>query len=309
MRLALRTTFCAGFGLCLTGGPAAALDLSLPSGARMMAQTATDAGSYRMPVSPWTEEGIPSERIEGPVTRQAWRLDGQSVTTQQIMAPLRQQITDAGYEIALDCAAPRCGGFDFRFNTEVLPGPDMYVDLTDYRFLSARAPDGGGISLMVSRSAAASFIQIIEAGTAVAPVEIAPSEPPVSTAETGSLEDRLETSGHVVLRDLEFPSGVSDLGDGPIASLDALATYLQAKPLARIAFVGHTDATGSLDANVALSRRRAQAAVNYMRNRHDIAASRISAEGVGFLAPVASNLTEEGRLLNRRIEAVLISTE
>jgi OOP family OmpA-OmpF porin len=309
MRLTGLSILFAVASLSMMTGAAAALDIALPPGARMTAETTTDAGSYRLPIAPWSEGGIPSERIEGPVSRQAWRIDGQRATTQQVMAPLRDQIIAAGYSLALDCAAQLCGGFDFRFNTEVLQGPDMYVDLTDYRFLSARAPEGGAISLLVSNSSAATFLQIIKVGTEIAPLDIDPAPSTVATEGSASLPDRLETQGHAVLRDLQFPSGVSDLGSGPIASLDALADYLQSRPDARIMFVGHTDATGSLDANVALSRRRAQAAVTYLRNSHDISASRISAEGVGFLSPVSSNLTEEGRLLNRRIEAVLISTE
>lgn len=294
--------------LALMAGRAAAIDLSLPVGARLTTETATDAGSYRLPTGPWGKDGLPTERIEGAVGRQAWRLDGQSATTQQIMARLRDQITEAGYDIVLDCNARICGGFDFRFNTEVLPGPAMYVDLTDFRFLSARAPDGDAISLLVSRSAAAGFVQIIRASTTALPsLEVAPSAPSVARADSGALSDRLQSSGHVVLRDLQFPSGVSDLGDGPIASLDTLAAYLEENPDARIAFVGHTDATGSLSANIALSRRRAMAAVTYLRSRYDIAASRLEAEGVGYLSPLTTNLTEEGRLQNRRIEAVLLS--
>ncbi|SNR49246.1 OmpA family protein [Puniceibacterium sediminis] len=293
--------------LVLSAPPAAALDLSLPLGARLTTETATVAGSYRLPTGPWGEEGLPTVRIEGAVTRQAWRLDGQSATTQQIMARLRDQITEAGYDIVLDCNARICGGFDFRFNTEVLRGPDMYVDLTDFRFLSARTPDGDGISLLVSRSAAAGFIQIVRASpVASPPLAVTPSASPVLNADSGPLSDRLEISGHVVLRDLQFPSGVSDLGDGPIASLDTLAAYLEKNPDARITFVGHTDATGSLSANIALSRRRAMAAVTYLRNRYDIAADRLEAEGVGYLSPLSTNLTEEGRLQNRRIEAVLM---
>lgn len=295
--------------LGLPAAPAAALDLALPLSARMTAETSTGAGSYRLPTGPWRDGGLPSLRIEGPITRQAWRLDGQSATTQQIMARLRDQITAAGYEIALDCAARLCGGFDFRFNTEVLPGPEMYVDLTDFRFLSARAPGGDSISLLVSRSSAAGFIQIIRAGESVAPLEVTPSAPPLQTDESEALSAQLEREGHVVLRDLLFPSGVAELGSGPVASLDALAVYLQTHPTTRIAFVGHTDATGSLEANVALSRRRAQSAVTYLRTRHDIPAARINAEGVGYLSPLSTNLTEEGRLLNRRIEAVLIPGE
>ncbi|PIL21864.1 hypothetical protein P775_02495 [Puniceibacterium antarcticum] len=292
--------------LCLITGPALAIDLSLPLGARMVAETTTDAGSYRLPLGPWTAEGLPSLRIEGPITRQAWRVDGQGATTQQVMAGLRDQITEAGYKIALDCGAQGCGSFDFRFNTEVLPGPEMYVDLTDFRFLSARAPDGDAVSLLVSRSSAAGFIQIIRAGTAAAPLERAPTALPVPDGPSDALSKQLESVGHVVLRDLQFSSGVSDLSDGDIASLDTLAAYLQAKPAARIIFVGHTDATGSLETNIALSRQRALAAVSYLRKRYDIAASRLSAEGVGYLSPISTNLTQEGRLENRRIEAVLL---
>ncbi len=299
--------------LCLLAGPAVALELELPPGARLTAETATEAGSYRLPTGGWSETGLPSVRIEGPVTRQAWRLDGQSATTQQIMARLRDQIAAAGYDILLDCGASACGGFDFRFNTEILPGPDMYVDLTDYRFLSARETGEDAISLLVSRSSAAGFVQIIRAGTESAPPDVTPWAAPGTLATSpetpGDLSGRLETAGHVVLRDLQFPSGVFDLARDAIVSLDSLAGYLQANPGARITFVGHTDATGSLEVNIALSRRRAAAAVSYLRDRHDIAAGRISAEGVGFLAPLASNLTEEGRLLNRRIEAVLIPTD
>ena len=296
--------------LCVPAHSAVALDLALPAGARMTAETRTEAGSYRLPTGPWSDAGIPSERLEGAVTRQAWRVDGQTATTQQIMALLRDQVVADGYEVMLDCGSRACGGFDFRFNTDILPGPDMYVDLADFRFLSARSPQGDGVSLLVSQSEAASFIQIVEvtdAPRAETPAE--PSSPaarPDIAAAPTPLIGRLEAEGHAVLRDLQFSSGVSDLGAGPIASLDELAAYLQANDAARITFVGHTDATGPLATNIALSRRRAAAAVSYLRDRHGIEASRLAAEGVGYLAPVSSNLTEAGRQENRRIEAILL---
>ena len=93
------------------------------------------------------------------------------------------------------------------------------------------------------------------------------------------------------------------------AILDQLAAYLKARPDRVIVFVGHTDATGSLAANQALSLRRATSAVDYLRDRHGITRAQISADGVGYLSPIATNLTEEGRIKNRRVEAVLISTE
>ena len=68
--------------------------------------------------------------------------------------------------------------------------------------------------------------------------------------------------------------------------------------------VGHTDSQGACDYNLDLSRRRAEAIAaelcRPLRHRQDAAADR----GVGFLAPVGSNASEDGRALNRRVELV-----
>ncbi|WP_417720262.1 OmpA family protein [Salipiger sp.] len=302
----------ASAALCLMlAGPAAALDLALPAGARLMIERVTDPGSYAVPTGAWTEGGgIPALRAEGRIARQAWRIDASDLTTLQILAPLRSQLEAAGYTVLFDCASARCGGFDFRFGTEVLQAPEMYVDLTAYRFLSARGPEGDYLSLLVSRSAAAGYVQVIRAGVAeAAPVSVSDDAPPVVSAAAGDVAAQLDAEGHVVLRDLSFATGSSDLGEGAVASLDALAEYLRANPTRRIVFVGHTDAVGSLQANVALSRKRASAALRYLRDRQGIPADRIGADGVGYLSPVTTNLTQEGRETNRRVEAVLISTE
>lgn len=296
-------------------GPAQAADLSLPESARLMLETLSEPGSYRLPTGPWrAEQGIPVTRIEGRVTRQAWRIDSQSVTPLQLLAPLRAQLEAAGFEVVYECAASACGGFDFRFETEVLPGPDMYVNLSGYRFLSAIKPNAdteaqpAALSLLVSSSRSAGFVQIIRVMPFDAIIDSAPGTTPAAQPATDLIE-RLERTGHVVLRDLRFASGTAGLGEGAVASLDRIATYLAATPARRIVFVGHTDATGSLAANIALSRRRAMAAVDYLVTRHDTPRDQIMAEGVGYLSPLSTNLTKEGRLRNRRIEAVLIDAD
>ena len=68
--------------------------------------------------------------------------------------------------------------------------------------------------------------------------------------------------------------------------------------------VGHTDNQGTLDYNIDLSTRRAEAVRDHLVDTHGIAASSLRAAGVGFLAPVASNQTAEGRGQNRRVEIV-----
>lgn len=298
--------------------PAAAAELSLPTGAQRTAEVARDAGSYRMPTGPWADGFLPTETLEGRVTRDGWRIDGQGLTTLQILAPMRAALEEQGYEIVFECEAWTCGGFDFRFATEILAAPAIYVDIADYRFVSAKTPDGSAaVSLLVSRSDSAAYVQIIRVGQAAEAAQTradaarpAPAAAPAPVpADPGDIASSLEIAGHAVLGDLTFESGSASLGEGPYASLDALAAYLAANPSRQIMFVGHTDATGSLDGNIALSRRRAQSVVTYMTGTLGTDAGQLSAQGVGYLSPVASSLTQEGRDRNRRVEAVLISTE
>lgn len=292
----------------LAPGMAAALDLELPAGARLMTERTTDPGSYAVPTGPWSEEaGIPVNRVEGAIRKQSWRIEASDLTTLQILSPLRDQIEASDYEIVFQCSAAGCGGFDFRFDTEVLPAPAMYVDLTAFRFLSARGPDGSWLSLLVSRSNAAGYVQLIRAGgQETTAAEVGTGGAPV-TAD-GNLLAELEARGHVILNDVTFGSGAAALGEETIASLDTLAAYLAETPSRRVVLVGHTDAVGSLEANTALSRERAQAAAAYLRDR-GVPGARISSDGVGYLAPVASNLTDAGREANRRVEAVLLPVE
>src|SRR5581483_7634105 len=65
-----------------------------------------------------------------------------------------------------------------------------------------------------------------------------------------------------------------------------------------------TDNVGVLGHNMTLSKQRAEAVVSALVNEHKIAAARLIANGVGPLAPVASNAAEEGRSKNRRVELV-----
>ena len=69
--------------------------------------------------------------------------------------------------------------------------------------------------------------------------------------------------------------------------------------------VGHTDMTGALDANIALSRRRAEAVRERLLRDHGLNRDRIDAQGAGWLAPRASNATKAGRAANRRVEVVV----
>jgi OOP family OmpA-OmpF porin len=110
----------------------------------------------------------------------------------------------------------------------------------------------------------------------------------------------------VVLDGLAFATGSATLGPGGDAALRALAAYLAATPARRVALVGHTDAQGSVEANIDLSRRRAAAVLARLVAEFGVAPGRLEAHGMGWLAPRATNLTPQGREANRRVEAVAL---
>ncbi|MCV2872117.1 OmpA family protein [Defluviimonas sp. WL0050] len=301
----------------LLAAPAAhaAPTLSLPPSAARTVEDSTRMGSYALPIGPWENGRIETVATEGEVTQTAWRIREGDLSTMAVLKHLREQLRGEGFEVLFECDTDACGGFDFRFGTPVLPEPEMHVDLGDFRFLSARrvaGPEPDYVSLMVSRSADSGFVQMVRVGAALSePVPIAKANFTARAAVPGpsAVDDELTTAGKVVLDDLDFGSGSTDLGEGRFASLAALAAFLKANPDKTVALVGHTDAEGSLAGNVALSRKRAQSVLERLVALHGVDPNQLSADGVGFLSPIASNLTPEGRTQNRRVEAMITSTQ
>lgn len=293
-----------------------AMELQLPIGSSLTTESTQEFTSYPLPISGWENGRFESIWSEGAFTQQAWRVEASEKTTLQLLAPLRTQLEDAGYDIIFECDAVACGGFDFRFDTEILPEPDMHVDLGDFRFLSAQRMGDSKpeyMSLVVSRSSTSGFIQVTNIGAVdEQPKQLTTSTKGVSKVDTldpGSLPSVLEHKGSFVLDDLEFATGSSALAGEDFASVAALADYLIENPERIIALVGHTDSEGSLSGNVALSKKRAASVVALLTGKHGVPKAQVAAEGMGFLAPRATNLTEEGRTFNRRVEVILTSTQ
>ena len=285
--------------------PAVAQELALPPEARQLTNRDNPLDSYDLPVAVWDGESVPSREVQGRVIKRTWRMSVGSKTTLQVFAALRDQIKAQGYDVLLDCPAEACGGFDFRFATEVVSSPDMYVSIRDYRFMSAiRGKEV--LSLLVSRNPPDAYVQIITVTPAdVAPLEVSQTVEPEEVPELG-LAARLEAAGRVVLKDLEFETGADALGSGPFAVLSELADWLSEDETRRVVLVGHTDNIGPLERNTALSKRRAEAVKARLVEVFDVAVDQLETAGVGYLAPVASNATPEGREVNRRVEAVVL---
>lgn len=292
--------------------PALALNLELPGEAELSHEESESATYYSLPVSPWMDAGAEMRTVEGALVRHVWQVRDFSGNSAQLMAPLRAQLEEQGYDAVFACDATLCGGFDFRFAMDVTPEPAMHVDLGDFSYLVARMQTEEGdeyIGLLTSRGGAQGYIHMVR----VSPAEMTSVGVSVSTrsptgAEIGDLRDGLSLHGTATLGDLSFATGSSTLPDGEYASLADLADYLSENPELRVVLVGHTDAEGSLDGNIALSRARAEAVRDRLIGVHGVDPEQLAAEGVGYLAPRANNASYEGREQNRRVEVVITST-
>jgi outer membrane protein OmpA-like peptidoglycan-associated protein len=106
--------------------------------------------------------------------------------------------------------------------------------------------------------------------------------------------------------DLGFQSGERQPDAAGEEAVRAVARVLQAWPSAAIRIVGHTDAEGEADANLALSTGRAEA-VQSLLQADGIAPPRVAHEGLGESRPIATNDTAEGRAQNRRTMIVVMA--
>ena len=104
---------------------------------------------------------------------------------------------------------------------------------------------------------------------------------------------------------LNFASGSSVIDEASRIEVDNLAAIMKAYPNLKIQITGYTDNTGDAVGNEKLSEARA-VAVKGRLIQQSIEGSRINTEGKGPANPVASNDTEEGRAMNRRIEVTLL---
>ena len=315
MSKASKITLVLGLALASSAG---AFSLDLP--AKVVGEEARreSPGSYALPIAAFDGSKVPSLLVEGLLDQRAFQLDASGTTTLAVLAPLRDQVLAAGYDVIFECEAQRCGGFDFRFGTDVMPEPEMHVDLGDFRFISAKKA-GDVVSILVSRSAGSAYVQITrvtDTPQPLIPVKTAINldedqrsrNVTADTQQATGIEAALDSAGVAVLNDLVFASGAATLTEGDYPSLAAVAAWLEANSDGTIALVGHTDASGSLTANVALSERRAKAVAAVLIESYGVDPTRIAAEGVGFLAPRATNQTEDGRQRNRRVEVIVTST-
>lgn len=116
-----------------------------------------------------------------------------------------------------------------------------------------------------------------------------------------SIAEILEGKVAIVLENIFFDTNKYQLRAESFPELARLAAFIRSNPTAVLEISGHTDNSGSADANRTLSQRRADSVKDYLINL-GCPADNIRTKGYGADKPVADNATEQGKAKNRRVE-------
>jgi OOP family OmpA-OmpF porin len=245
---------------------------------------------FDMPTGPNKDGKVSkAEHLEGKVTMFAYRNpDGRSPL--EIFRNYESGLKDAGFATLFTCKGEQCG------EQIGLKGLGYLPYAEDARYLATRLvrPEGDVYVALHVETISTKFVVI----------EVKPMETGLVKISADALNKDLDHVGHVAVYEILFDTGKADLKPASDGALTEIAALLAKSPDLKLHVVGHTDNVGALAQNLDLSKRRAQAVVTALTTTYNVAPARLQADGVGPLAPVASNDDEAGRARNRRVELV-----
>jgi OmpA-OmpF porin, OOP family len=246
-----------------------------------------------------------SEKLEGKVTKISYELP-EDRSSLEVFRNYEIELKNAGFEILFTCSNEECGGRSF--NHTVVPYDTMFGDnYYDQRYLAAKLsrPEGDAYaSVYVIKNTTGGGRTKNYIYTQVDVIELTPMQEQMVKIDADEMAKEIMLSGSVSIYGIYFDFDKADIRPESEPTIAEIAKFLKEQPDIKVFVVGHTDNEGSLDYNINLSKQRAKSVVNKLINDHEIKPSRLTPEGLGFLAPVASNRTEEGRAKNRRVELV-----
>jgi OmpA-OmpF porin, OOP family len=243
------------------------------------------------------EDGnVIAEPFEGRVLLMRFR-NPEDRSTLEIIANYRQALEARGFTVEWQCESrPLCGnGSDggWRERNGMNLGIGREVD-----YVTGQMPyEGGTVFVSVGVERSNHYVQVLQTE------EMETGQVRVLDAE--AMASSLDTQGRITVENIYFDFGKADLLSESDEAIAEVARLLSDRADIDIYVVGHTDSVGSFEANLSLSRARSEAVVSALQARHGVTAGRAVPAGIGPLAPVASNATDAGRALNRRVEIVL----
>lgn len=257
------------------------------------------------------------EKLEGPRTLILY-LAPPERTSLEVYRNYRNALEKQGFATLWECRADDCGvqiddAIYFYSNerqittsqaaqyafTQGVEDPRLWVGRLDRREgplwvlvftgLSGNAGDGrfgGRVQVLVD---------IVDKGT---------MEQRMVKVDAKEIATNIGRDGKQVIYGILFDTDKADIKPDSKPQLDEMAALMKANPALKVHIAGHTDNQGTVEHNLGLSQRRADAVVRALSTQYGIPAARMTGRGLGPFAPVATNDTEDGRAKNRRVEIV-----
>ena len=307
------------------------------TGSVLFAVDTVDYDEIKAPISPAAYTGV-SSHVAAPksveASGQRWRLhyllpDGRSPL--EVVRNYQQQFKDKGYTALYDCAGDACGDRTGEYDGG---SSDAFVNLIYPRSDYAKLEDGSPITctggpfiadlryavLKNEKSGELVALMTHRAGdvsnrcpaeewkkhiyATVVYVKPKAMEAKMETLDASVMSKAMSETGRIAIYGILFDTASATIKPESKTSLDEIGKLLKGEAKLTLHIVGHTDGQGALAANFDLSKRRAEAVKAALVKDYGIAATRLSANGVASLAPVAPNTSDEGRAKNRRVELV-----
>ena len=230
---------------------------------------------------------VKTVKLEGKITKIDYR-DPDDRSSLERMRNYEQALKKAGFEIKFNCGKEECG-------------PEIGIETIGYY------PPERYLTVFKKRKEGNVWIGVFVAAgpwTKIIVVEEKPMETDMVKVTADLLKTNILKDGHMAVYGIYFDTGKSDIKQESDETIKQIATFLQKNPSLKIYVVGHTDNVGKRKDNLELSQKRAEAVVNELVTKYKIPSNSLEAGGVGPLAPVSTNDTDEGKGLNRRVEIV-----
>lgn len=255
-----------------------------------------------------------SLKLEGKVTRVSYAGSDPARTSLEVYRNYKTELADKGWTILWEGSEnelSRADGANFANLYAGRPGQTFEYSYLGGHFIAAKK-DNAHLGIYI-----VNFKDGYVSDAKLAPVKGAPIVA-IDIVESAAMDEKM-----VVVKAEEMASKISELGginlygfyfdfnsatlkSESAPTLDEVAKLVKEDASLRLLVVGHTDAVGTFDYNIDLSKKRAASVVAALTERVPSAASRLTPCGVGYQCPIANNSSEEGRAKNRRVALVKV---
>jgi OmpA-OmpF porin, OOP family len=279
---------------------------------------AEDAGfaPFVLPVGPMKGRALTETlALEGQLQRRLYVAPA-GVSAFDLFSNYRNALTDAGYQTLFECEGRACGSNNALLGKLVIYGPDrtlenlgeaskfaLYIEGEEH-FMAAVSPDGTRHVAIYVALNQDSPITGQAAGRAAVHIDVITADQlQDNMIDAAAMAKGITEDGRIALDNVYFDFGTAVLSPDSAPALAEMTKLMADNPALKVYIVGHTDWVGDAAANQTLSNQRAQAVVDALIAA-GVDGARLGAAGMGMFAPRASNATDAGRALNRRVELV-----